>query len=74
MSDGATMVTLTGKFTFQINQSGLDFHNEQQRADAVKDFWRTYEEFVEAIADLEFNYLRFEFDANKDLKVEEGEY
>lgn len=69
----STLVTLKGTFTFSINQFGLDFNNKEEKQAAIDDFWSEYEDFVERIANIDSNYLRLEFDANKDLVVEEGE-
>lgn len=66
---GATYVELKGKFTFAINQSGLDYNNKEQRKNAVEDFWEEFESFLEKVGG---GFVDFEY--NKDnLKVEEGE-
>lgn len=73
MMTGGTLVTLKGTFTFSINQFGLDFNNKEERQAAIDDFWSEYEIFMKIIDNTESNYLRLEFDADKDLTVEEGE-
>ena len=69
MSDG-TYVELNGKFTFVINQSGLDYDNKEERENAVKDFWHEWELFCEHINNFGFVTLNYNED---DLIVKEGE-
>jgi hypothetical protein len=66
---GATYVELKGKFTFAINQSGLDYHNKEEREHAVENFWNEFEDFTEHVGGgfIDFIYKK------DNLKVEEGE-
>ena len=70
MADG-TYVEIKGKFSFAINQNGLDYDNEEERQQAIDDFWDCWEEFKETYQHHP-HHPHFEFD-EKDLLVEEGE-
>ncbi len=70
MADG-TYVAINGKFTFEINQNGLDYDNEKERQQAVDDFRDCWDNFLESIKHLD-HIPTFEFD-EAEVEVNEGE-
>jgi len=69
---GSTYVELKGKFTFSINQNGLDYNNKKERQEAIDDFWRCFNEFLRNLENVEHNFMSFDYDRSK-VKVEGGE-
>lgn len=66
----ATYVELKGEFEFAINQSGLDYHDKEEKEYAVEDFKKKFEEFLE-VCD-RFGFVSFDYDLDK-IDVFEGE-
>ena len=66
---GATHIELKGTFTFAINESGLDYKNEEERQEAIDDFKCELEEWVEKS---QSGYVDIEYDED-DMIVSEGE-
>ena len=70
MANG-TYVAINGKFTFEINQNGLDYDNDEERQHAVDDFRDCWETFLEQISHLD-HIPTFEF-GEAEVEVTEGE-
>lgn len=70
VGEGSTYIELKGKFTFSINQSGLDYKNKEEREDAIQDFKEQLEAFAEKCERNGFISLDY---SEVDIKVSEGE-
>lgn len=70
--DKSTYVILEGEFRYAINQHGLDFENKEERAEAVRDFWKCFEQFNKSLENTEHNFLTLDY-KRKNIKVEEGD-
>ena len=66
---GATHIKLKGTFTFEINESGLDYNNEEERQEAIDDFLSELEEWVETS---QSGYVEIKYDED-DMIISEGE-
>ena len=70
---GSTYVELKGKFTFSINQSGLDYRKKKERQQAIEDFEECFNELVSLIGNSEHgDYISLDYNIRK-IKVREGE-
>ena len=70
---GSTYVELEGKFTFSINQSGLDYNKKKERQEAIEDFKICFKDFLELMDSIEHgSFMSLDYNLSK-IKVKEGE-
>ena len=70
---GSTYVELEGKFTFSINQNGLDYNKKKERQDAIEDFKICFKEFLELMDSIEHgSFMSLDYDLSK-IKARVGE-
>lgn len=70
---GSTHVELEGKFTFSINQSGLDYNKKKERQEAIEDFKICFKDFLELMDSIEHgSFMSLDYNLSK-IEVKEGE-
>jgi hypothetical protein len=66
----STYVSISGTFTFSVNQSGLSYDNEAERTAALDDFKDLLDEWVTQQNDRSFIHLDYD---EADIEVSPGE-